>query len=494
MRLKKIASLLLLTTMTVTSLVGCGGQKTGAGSADKSGTDEFVELKWYYNVSSSSADQEEVFKKANEIIKEEINAEVKFMPIEGAVYEQKMQTKYASQDAGDINWTSSWSNIYSQNVAKGSFLDITDMLDKYAPSIKALYTDEQWKAVKIDGKIYGIPSYQALIRSECSYIREDLLEKYDFDLSTVKKPEDLEPFIEKVQAGEKNPTIMAWNYKAAFPNLHTYYGFDIINNLAAVKYDDENLKALNIFETPEYEEYLKLAKRWYEKGYVANDAITIKDNQEADRAAGKLIGEMAGPYAPGSEAVSSKKWGRSMKSAQLSETIINTSGIQATINAITTDCKNPERALMLLELINTNSELYNLLSFGFQGKHYEKISDNTIKTIENSGYTAYNWVFGNVTNGYLLEGQPDGNHEETININKEAIPSKALGFSFNADEVKTQIAQIQTVLDEYLPGLDTGSVDYNKVLPEFRAKLKSAGADKVIEVVQKQLDEWKANK
>lgn len=495
MRLKKIASILLLVTMT--SLVGCGGkgaEETAGGSTDKSGTEESVELTWYYSVNNTSPDQDEIFKKANEIIKKEINAEVKFMPIDASTYEQKMQTKYAAQDAGDINWTSSWRNNYNLNVAKGSFLDITDMLDKYAPSIKASFTDEQWEAVKIDGRIYGIPNYQALIKCEPAIVRNDLLEKYNFDLSTVKKPSDLEPFFDTVQAGEQPGTIFAMNSRGVFNSLLVHYGFDSINNLLAVKYDDKDLNVVNVFETPEFEDYLEMAKRWQEKGYIANDALTIKDDQQADMQAGKLIGELRGTFLPGVEVTASKKWSRDMKVVPISEAIINTAGVQSTINSITIDCKNPERALMFLELVNTNSELFNLLAFGIEGKHYEKNEDNTIRKIENSSYVASDWVFGNVTNGYLLEGQPLDTWEKTREVNKTAKPSEALGFSFDANEVKTEMAQIQTVLDEYLPGLTTGLIDYKEKLPEFRDKLKAAGASKVVELAQKQISEWKSNK
>lgn len=55
-------------------------------------------------------EQDMVFEKANEIFKKEINAKVNFVPIAPSDYEQKMQTRYASGDAGDINFTSSWTN------------------------------------------------------------------------------------------------------------------------------------------------------------------------------------------------------------------------------------------------------------------------------------------------------------------------------------------------------------------------------------------------
>ncbi|MNP84439.1 hypothetical protein D3C76_1837450 [compost metagenome] len=51
------------------------------------------------------------------------------------------------------------------------------------------------------------------------------------------------------------------------------------------------------------------------------------------------------------------------------------------------------------------------------------------------------------------------------------------------------------VIAQYYLPLETGSVDPEEILPQFIAKLKTAGIDKVIAEKQKQLDEWvKSNK
>ena len=46
------------------------------------------------------------------------------------------------------------------------------------------------------------------------------------------------------------------------------------------------------------------------------------------------------------------------------------------------------------------------------------------------------------------------------------------------------------MLDEYRCGLEWGVLDPDTALPEFRAKLKAAGIDKVVEEKQRQLDAW----
>ncbi|MNR42247.1 hypothetical protein D3C85_1607430 [compost metagenome] len=69
-----------------------------------------------------------------------------------------------------------------------------------------------------------------------------------------------------------------------------------------------------------------------------------------------------------------------------------------------------------------------------------------------------------------------------------------MGFKFTNAAVTAEIANIATVLDQYRPGLETGTVAASQQLKEFQDKLKAAGVDKVIAEAQKQLDEWKKSK
>ncbi|WP_454928038.1 DUF3502 domain-containing protein, partial [Abiotrophia defectiva] len=48
--------------------------------------------------------------------------------------------------------------------------------------------------------------------------------------------------------------------------------------------------------------------------------------------------------------------------------------------------------------------------------------------------------------------------------------------------------------NEYVAGLHTGTVDPEKVLPEFNKALKDAGIDKIKEEMQRQYDEFLKNK
>lgn len=507
--MKKAISILLATTLLGTMFVGCGSDKPAETTAAKddsastesvageavsdeaSSNEETVEITWYYRA-DAKPDQDMVFEEVNKLMMEKINTTVKFIPIAPSDYEQKMQTKYAAGEAGDINFTASWTNNYAQNVSKGAFLPIDTLLEEHAPDVKEFFTEDIWNAVKVEGEIYGIPNAQIFAKSDNLSIRKDLADQYEFDFSTVEKLEDLEPYLEKAS----QDGLLFERYSTSGFNTVIYgYGFDDITKFAYVKYADKDLQVVNPYATEEFKEYAKTAQSWTEKGYVASDAMTKKD-MEAEVKASKISARNRGVYKPGIDAIETVQWGNGndVICKPISEMVLSTAGITATINAITATSENPERAMQVLNLVNTDAEIFNMLAYGLEGVHWEKLEDGTVSTFGKDKYIGVNWVMGNTFNGFVLEGQDASVIQDTIDLNNSAVPSEALGFNFDGESVKTQIAQIASVVDEYLPGLYTGGVDVDTVLPEFNEKLDSAGMQELITELQNQLDAWKLTK
>ena len=74
---------------------------------------------------------------------------------------------------------------------------------------------------------------------------------------------------------------------------------------------------------------------------------------------------------------------------------------------------------------------------------------------------------------------------------EEAKTSPILGFSFNTDSVKTELSNISNVMNQYLDGLNTGTVDPDETLPKLKDALNRAGYDKVLTEMQKQYDAFR---
>lgn len=103
------------------------------------------------------------------------------------------------------------------------------------------------------------------------------------------------------------------------------------------------------------------------------------------------------------------------------------------------------------------------------------------------------WMFATNFLANVEKGMPKTVWEDTKKLNADAVPSKLLGFSFDAEPVKAEIGKTSAVYDEYSRAIDLG-VSTEEKYNEFLAKLKNAGADRIIAEMQKQIDAWKASK
>jgi putative aldouronate transport system substrate-binding protein len=103
-------------------------------------------------------------------------------------------------------------------------------------------------------------------------------------------------------------------------------------------------------------------------------------------------------------------------------------------------------------------------------------------------------MFGNQFNGYYISDIQVGVWEQTMALNDSAQASPLIGFSFNPEPVKTEIAATSTVWKQYQDIFSNGLDDSAKLLPQFLEKMKKSGADKIIAEKQRQIDEWKATK
>ena len=118
----------------------------------------------------------------------------------------------------------------------------------------------------------------------------------------------------------------------------------------------------------------------------------------------------------------------------------------STLNAISATSEHPEEALMFLDLLYSDPEVFNALVYGIEGRHYNKTGENRVELIPNSGYViSSGWEFGNQFNQWLLPSQPDDLWEQTKQINANAQKSTAYGFVFDHANVRTEVANCRAV-------------------------------------------------
>ena len=136
-----------------------------------------VELNYYFP-NSPQQDIQTVNDHLNELVKAKINATVKLNLVDWSTYDQKINVVLASGDPCDLLFTATWAaNIY-QNIAKGSFEPLDDLINQYASAVKTIVPPIFWDVVKVKGKIYAVPDFQQATPAYGVLIRKDIADKY----------------------------------------------------------------------------------------------------------------------------------------------------------------------------------------------------------------------------------------------------------------------------------------------------------------------------
>lgn len=449
---------------------------------------EPVNLTWYFLTFGVPTDMDLVEAEFNKYTQELINATVDLIPVEFGDYEDKMNTIIASAEEFDIAWTSNWSFIYQGNVNKGAFSPIEDLLPEYAPNVVDLFGDKLEDA-RINGSIYAIPIYQTMTQIQGFVVQKRFADKYNLDVNSIKTYTDLEPFLQQIK--ENEPDIIPFG--AAKNQSPIWSAYDISWNGSVTYRDNDPKTILHTDFEPEYEKHTATMHKWFKAGYINQDAATAPDLQSVVSKGNVAVIQDFNLKAGGEAGSKAENGGHDV--VYIPTQIPTFTGVTATMNAISHTSKNPERAVMLLDLMASNADMFNLLKYGIEGKHYDLNADGKVVAIADSPYPVgvQGWVMGNETIGYLTDGQPDDTWELTIERNENAQRSPLYGFTFIGENVKTETAAMNSVLSEFGPGLQTGTLDPEVYLPKLRDALKKAGVDSFVAEQQRQLDEWLAN-
>jgi putative aldouronate transport system substrate-binding protein len=484
-RKTKLTVLLLAALMAAQLLTGCKDKEkdkeTGAGKEKL----KAVTLKLYYP-GSPQKDQALVNDEINKYLTEKINATLEMNPVDWANWPQKVNTMLSANEDFDLTLTASWCGFY-ENIAKKGYTDITDLVDKHAPKLRKELPPSLFKGATVNGKLYGIPTYKEMadVVGVRFIANKDLVDKHKIDIDAIEKVEDLEPILKLIKENEPDYVPLAWGQLPAIADT----GYEDVGPWDSIgKFKDG--KIVDAFDDPEYVKLFDIARKWYLAGYIQQDVLTATNDPA------NLFMKWQ-PLKPGKDKEMSLNEGKNWIQPKIRKAKIMTGVLSGSIMAIPRSSKNVERALMYLELVNTDKYLNNLINFGIEGKHYVKVSDNIIDYAPgvDTKSLAYapggQWFFGNQFLNYVWKSEDPNKWKNFEEFNKVAVPSDILGFVFNPDPVKTELAASSNIFKEFFKSLESGAVDPKVQLPKFREKLKQAGSDRILAEKQKQYEEWK---
>lgn len=431
-------------------------------------------------------DPSRVMQKVNEILEDKVGAKLEVEYIDPAAYKEKMNTYMAASKDFDLAFVGAYMP-FSTAASKGGIVSIEKYL-KDIPELKESMPDYVWDLVKYNGEIYGIPNLQVLPTAQAANIQNKLLKKYNFSLDNVNKIDDLEPFLKMVKDGEPSDqyalspvrtgsTLEAFGYCDKYSKVDNIYFEKDKSGKWVGKYK---------FELPEYRKQVDRLYDFYKKGYIRKDIVSSEGSTSNESAVSFAV------YKPGMETIY-KSQGADVSCILIQKPVIEKC---TAITALGKDAKHPVEALNIYNELNKNKELFNLLTLGIEGVNYEKVGENKYKYIGDQNTNSYwingAWRFGNQFNSYIAEGDSDDIWEETKKYNEEAEISPFIGFVIDNTPIRTELSQIETVINKYSV-MYLGADDPNNYYDKFLNELKKSGSDKVVAEYEKQLNEYMAN-
>lgn len=508
---KRLLALALVTVFALAAmLTGCGAATTDTGATEKTtdtqaatpaeskidvSTLKPYQIDWYFMGGSEPAGLKDVEDAIDAYLKDKINATVKFNILDWGTYQDKVGAMIMAGQEFDICFTANWWLNYVKNAQDGAFVELDQYLDnELKPAWDALTAKmgaDFLNGSRINGKSYGIPSAKEAARHWGFVYNKDLADKYGFDMSTVKTFADIEPMLKVIK--EKEPTTVIPLFRDN--NMNTgFISWNALNPDAVGVFKDG--KWVNQYETPEYKEAYQLMRDWYNKGYLQKDVATAKDGPVV-RGSGSFFTfpvNLKPGYADEQQpTINNGK--TKIAQADVTPPVITNNETMGALEAISKSAKDPQRAAMFLNLVNTDPALINMIAYGIEGKHYKKLNDTTIEVIPDSGYGPDNiWKFGNQYLLMLLSTEDPNKYKNFEEYNKKAKAVEELGFIFDNTPVMNEVAATAGVVTEYHQVLKVGAVDPAAKLPEFIQKLQEAGSNKIIDEMNKQWEAYKASK
>jgi len=505
------AALLALLVLPVTMVLASGGSESAAGKA--------VTLKWAFFTDGKCKDDNLVYEEFNKrLAKYMPGTTVQFTNIPYAEYKDKYALMMAAKEDLDLVWAGYLFDI-DEEIAKGAYLPLNDLLTKNAPKLYASKTPDNWARITTEGKIMGYPHGQAGpwtindIRVIGS-VADKYWPNFKTDMAKISAkigmtPDDyaiLEAYLSRAKQG--GDIMKGWDV-ALGHWAFVQQVMDPIKTPYNILRTTTDMKVVNEYETADYKLFCDTMSKWYKAGYIIKDIMSIENKRAyEEKPDGNIMFSHGWQYVETPEAQEkySKGLGFKVYYAPLHNDWLIANARANVVTCIPTQAKNPVKAIQFLELLNTQDtgELATILGYGIEGKHWTKVADvvagktaMNIKTLEYdssqgtsaASYATFPWSLqDNAMTATNQSFDPTAAAVTKSQIAKSKV-SVLMGFQPKTKEFATEFAQVQAVIAEFKNQLEFGTLEDNsKVYADFMAKLKAAGNDKIKASLQTQLD------
>lgn len=438
---------------------------------------DIVPLKWVLIGGGQPKNYDAWKEHINKYLAEKIGVELDVQIISWGDWDSKRKLMINSNEPYDIMFTNVGTFVDDVNV--GAFADITEMLDT-VPELKKLMPEKYWDAVKVNGQIYGVPTYKDSSLTGYFIWDKEMLDKYEVKdvekLDTLEKAKDT---LQKMTDGEKKPALYLTSTNGIDP-IEFYDGMGL-NLPIGVKIDDASRKVVKTYEQENIIKHYETLHSMFKSGIINSDAATLKEMPKI------RTFFWAQGWSGAAKTVWGPQMGKEVIAIQNGETILTNDTVRGSINCISANCKHPEKALQLLQLVNTDTYVRDAFFYGLEGDNFDYTADKKVHK-NNTDWSMAGYAQGTFFNVSMLDDVDFNQWDEVRALNEKATASVLLGFNINTEEFEDELANCAEIFNKYRDQIVTGIGEPSEVFAKLDGELEKAGIKTIIEKVQAQID------
>lgn len=453
---EKLVAVLLVATMSLGLLMGCGGSPSSENSSNVSASGEVdtskeVELVMYV-ISDRPAGQDIVDENLNALLKEKLNCTLKLNWIGWAEYAQKYPLLFSSGEEFDMAYCAGWLGFTSL-AQRGAFMPLDEMLPVYAPDNYAMHSESALQQATVNGKLYAVPSLLPTYTAYVSIYRGDLAAEAGIT-DPIDTFEEVEQYADYIVAN--HPEMEAIDEYSSGPELSLVWTrmnglMDIDSNMRYLFYDpsEEHPTVKALYDLDGATEFYQMCKEWCDKGYWTKSALADTDSQKTQN--GKAAMRFHNLDSWTSLTVQHPEW-----DPQFGVMTSDVAHLPYTQDCmvISNTAKNPERALAFWNLVTTDQEVYDAFYYGILGTSYNLNEEGQFEILDSDLYAANAmWAVRTLELNRNQIGVPESydtiraEWEETI---QEGVGSeKFTGFVMDTSGITTEVAACSNARQQY---------------------------------------------
>ena len=473
------------------------------------------------------ANSDKVWAAFNEQLQQYVpNTTVEFIDVPFDEYSEKFSQVLASGEGVDLAWTG-WLINKPQNIADGNLMPLDDLLAEYGQGIVDILGENVVEIHRnaADGKLYYLPSWQGL----CGERRGWLVVTEIAELAGDTWIEDTEAALNKWRNNYSEGTEafqavldQATKYLAAAKeagklgagiNTGRAFGWSMYNGMYSflgvggaeigITYCDGTFTVKDGVAGEHYKLYAKTMADWYKEGYIRSDIMSVDTSTLTTPKNGEITDTTyvfsCDPYlTEADQEAAIADAGMDMTYLPIEENAYLILGGD-TSYAIPYCADEPERAMMVLNAIYSQPDLYNTLIYGIEGEDYTKNADGTITTsyvgaspTADDSYGIQRWIIGSCKNALINNGTDPNYYADLEALESTARVNPFLNFTFDRTNVEGICASILNVYYEYGPQLDNGVAgdNWEELYNNYMAARKDAGIEELVTEFQNQLNAY----